>query len=417
MNRIRTLVSSGAATRRMTANNRAVKPPVRIILVALASFALGALVQRIYDAGRRPSSPPGQESAAMVESPRAPIDLTGEPLWAYGFDQAAKPGEKAKPQAPPTRNLRRNEDAAEQTRPRHVAGSTAAYSLVDIRDGQNVADWFPGEHPPMPDVVAHGPARLGAARRGCASCHLPNGKGRPENAAPAALPTAYFLRQIDDFRKGLRYTADPRKPNTNTMIDLARAMTDDEIRAAAAYFGAITWTPWVRVVETSLVPKTRISGNLFLPTTMDRTEPIDGRIIEMPEDEEQAETYRNPHSGFVAYVPVGSIAKGKDLVTTGGMRVVENRIVQGKTTACGTCHGPDLMGVADVPPIAGRSPSYIVRQLYDIQKGSRNGPSAQLMKLVVANLTAEDMADIAAYVSSRPIGAAPPTTRLTAAAR
>jgi cytochrome c553 len=38
------------------------------------------------------------------------------------------------------------------------------------------------------------------------------------------------------------------------------------------------------------------------------------------------------------------------------------------------------------------------------------------MKLVVANLSAEDMLDIAAYVSSRPVGGAPSTT-LTAAAR
>ena len=59
---------------------------------------------------------------------------------------------------------------------------------------------------------------------------------------------------------------------------------------------------------------------------------------------------RNPHVGFVAYVPMGSIEKGKDLVTMGGMRVVNNTIVQGKTTACVTCHGLDLMGVTDIPP-------------------------------------------------------------------
>jgi cytochrome c553 len=150
------------------------------------------------------------------------------------------------------------------------------------------------------------------------------------------------------------------------------------------------------------VPKTRIAGNLFLTADHTPAEPIAGRIIEAPENEELAETYRNPRSGFVAYVPVGSIEKGKDLVTTGGMKIVGNQIVQGKTTACSTCHGLDLMGVADVPPIAGRSPSYIVRQIWDIQQGTRNGASAQLMKLVVANLDEEDLVSIAAYVSSRP---------------
>ena len=384
---------------------------IRIVVVGLVCFALGAVAQRLYDRSQTPrletvqkvEAPlaPGGAGETHAAPPTAPVDLTGEPLWAYGFSSPATPGEKAKPQAPPSRKLRPNEDATEQTRLRHVEGSRAAYSLVDIRDGQNVVDWFPEDHPPMPDVVAHGPIRLGALRRGCASCHLPNGHGRPENATPAALPVAYFIRQIDDFRKGLRFTADPRKPNTPTMIDLAKAMTDDEIRAAAEYFGAIKWTPWIRVVETNLVPKTRISGNLFLPITDDRVEPIAGRIIEVPENEEQAETYRNPHSGFVAYVPVGSVKKGEDLVMTGGMRVVNNTIVQGKTTACTTCHGLDLMGVADVPPIAGRSPSYLARQLFDMRQGARNGPSAQLMKLVVANLTADDMLAIAAYLSSR----------------
>ena len=398
---------------------------VSALVLAIACFALGAVVQRLYDS-RRPAALPQRVQAVTPQpAPAAPaveeqpaqsmaaVQFDHEPLWAYGFDRPPKPGEKAAPQNPPNRNLRPNEDAAEQTKPRRLEGSGATYALVDIRDGQNVIDWFPGEHPPMPNVVVHGPAALGKATRGCASCHLPTGKGRPENAQPAGLPATYFIRQIQDFRSGLRHTADPRKPNTNTMIDLAKAMTDDELKAAAAYFNSLKFTPWVRVVETNLVPKTRINGNLFLPTEEARTEPIAGRIIEVPEDEEQAETYRNPHSGFVAYVPVGSIKKGKDLVTTGGMRVVGDKIVQGKTTACGTCHGVDLMGVADVPPIAGRSPSYIVRQIWDIQQGTRHGASAQLMKLAVANLNEDDLVAIAAYVSSRvPTSAAVPATQV-----
>jgi len=83
------------------------------------------------------------------------------------------------------------------------------------------------------------------------------------------------------------------------------------------------------------------------------------------------------------------------------MRVVGNEIIQGKTTPCVTCHGLDLMGVADVPPIAGRSPSYIVRQIWDIQQGTRNGAAVQLMKQAVAQLNGEDLVAIAAYVSSR----------------
>jgi cytochrome c553 len=282
-----------------------------------------------------------------------------------------------------------------------------------VRDGANVIDWFPGDHPmPMPDIIKHGPAGMGDLKRGCGSCHLPNGQGRPENAPTAGLPVAYFMRQIQDFRSGLRRSADPRKPNTNTMIDLARGMTDEEVKQAANYFAAIEYVPWTRVVETDMVPKTRIVGNLFLPISEERTEPIAGRIIEVPEDEEQTETHRNPRVGFVAYVPPNSIEKGRDLVTTGGMRVVGNTIVQGKTTPCVTCHGLDLMGVADVPPIAGRSPSYIVRQMWDIQQGTRNGAAVQLMKMAVASLTPEDLLSVAAYVSSRPVPRTPTSDRL-----
>jgi cytochrome c553 len=372
-------------------------------MVAVVCFALGALVQRYFDS-RRPAP-----VAEVVPAPTKPtivsptVAFEREPLWAYGFETYAKPDDKAPPQAPPTRELRPNEDATEQTRPRRVRGSSATYSLVDVRDGHNVIDWFPQDHPaPMPDVIKHGPAQgSGNTSRGCGSCHLPNGKGRPENAPPAGLPVAYFMRQLQDFKNGLRRSADPRKPNTNTMIDLAKAMTDEEMRVTAEYFGAIKWTPWIRVIETDVVPKTRITGNLFLPVAQEKTEPIAGRIIELPEDVEQAETLRNPRSGFIAYVPPGSVDRGRDLVTTGGMRVVGNEIVQGKTTPCVTCHGLDLMGVADVPPIAGRSPSYIVRQIWDIQQGTRNGAAVQLMKQAIANLNGEDLVNIAAYVSSR----------------
>jgi cytochrome c553 len=376
-------------------------------------FVLGAAAMRYYDARHaapRVSEAPRPAAAPApppVEAPRvAHVNFDKEPLWAYGFTEPPSPGDKAQPQPPPTSRPRATQDQAEQTRPRRVEGSAASYSLVQIRDLHNVVDWFPGDHPAMPAIVEHGPSAMGDQARGCGSCHLPNGRGRPENASPGGLPVAYFVRQIDDFRHGRRYTADPRKPNTNTMIDLARAMTDAEVTAAAEYFASIQppSTPWIRVVESKTAPKVRYVGNLALPAKEKGLEPLNGRIVEMPEDEEQGDTLRNPHSGFVAYVPSGSIKKGEDLVTTGGMKVVAGRIVQGKTTACGTCHGLHLTGVvgADVPPIAGRSPSYLVRQLWDMQQGTRSGSQAQLMKLVVANLTPEDLVAIAAYVASRP---------------
>jgi cytochrome c553 len=168
-------------------------------------------------------------------------------------------------------------------------------------------------------------------------------------------------------------------------------MTEDEIKAAAEYFGSMKWTPWMRVVEGNTVPKTRLNGGMYLTEEGHEKEPLGRRIIETPENAEGTEILRDARSGFVVYVPTGSIKKGEALVTNGA----------GKTTQCSLCHGADLKGLGPVPGIAGRSPSYLVRQLYDMQQGARKGTWTQLMKPVVAKLTDDDMIAIAAYTSSR----------------
>ena len=57
--------------------------------------------------------------------------------------------------------------------------------------------------------------------------------------------------------------ADPRKTNTAQMIQAAKAMTDDEVKAAASYIASLKYTRWIRVVETETIPKMRIGGNVF----------------------------------------------------------------------------------------------------------------------------------------------------------
>jgi cytochrome c553 len=264
-----------------------------------------------------------------------------------------------------------------------------SFPLANIRDAFGPADWFPGDHPTMPEVVAKGRR---PDVRACSLCHYPNGKGRPENAGVSGLPVTYFVQQMNDFRADVRKSAEPRKANTNVMIQIAKGMTPEEIKQAADYFGSMKWTPWIKVMESKTVPKTRIQGGMYLRLEGTETEPLGMRIIETPENVEHTETLRDPRSGFIAYVPAGSIKKGEALVTTGG---------NGKTVQCGACHGADLKGLGPVPGIAGRSPSYMVRQMYDMQAGARHGVWTELMKPVVAKLTDEDFVSIAAYVSSR----------------
>ena len=299
--------------------------------------------------------------------------------WAYGAD--------APPPAPVTQPNQPDMSL------KHVPGSNLSFTLPQIRDTFGPADWHPGDHGAMPDIVAHGKKPDVLA---CALCHYPNGKGRAENAGVSGLPVAYFMQQMMDFKNGVRNSAEPRKANTKRMAAFAKAMTDDEIRAAAEYFGSIPWTPWIKVVETQTVPKTRIAGGLFLKLEGNETEAIGNRIIEVPDNTEATETLRDDHSAFTAYAPVGSIKKGEALVTTGG---------GGKTIQCGICHGTNLEGIGPVPPLAGRSPSYIARQIYDMQHGARNGSWSALMQKAIANLSAEDIVAISAYIASRPVPA------------
>jgi cytochrome c553 len=266
--------------------------------------------------------------------------------------------------------------------PKHAPGSDKAYTRAQIDDLFNAPDWFPDMHPPMPQVVAHG---NGTTVRACASCHLPTGTGHDESAYVAGLPVSYTIRQMADYKSGAR-------KGSGTMTTMAKVITDDETRAAAEYFASLKPRPWIRVVETENVPKTFVGkGNKRLAYPDGGAEPIGDRIIEIPEDEEIV-LNRDPRSGFVAYVPKGSIAKGEVLATAGG---------NGKTLACSICHGLDLKGLGEVPGIAGRHPNYIVRQLFSIQDGQRSGTSAALMQQVVAKLSVDEMLDIAAYVASR----------------
>src|SRR3984893_12872294 len=305
---------------------------------------------------------------------------TGLPAWAYGFDDAVG----APPADSPDSDARGGPDNGVL---RHLPGSTMSFTLTQIRDNSGPADWYPNDHPQMPDIVAHGHKPNVTA---CSFCHCPNGKGRPVNTNLAGLPYTYILQTLADFKNGARRSSDTRKANTNVMIGFAKSMSDDEIEAAAQYFSSMKWTPWIRVVETDLVPKSRIANGIFLREKGDQKEPIGKRIIETPEDVEAMEVLRDDRSGFIAYVPEGSIKRGATLVMAGG----------GKTTRCTICHGADLMGMGPVPGLAGRSPSYLVRQRYDMQHGMRTGEWASLMMPVVSKLTTDDMLAIAAYLAS-----------------
>ena len=270
--------------------------------------------------------------------------------------------------------------------PKRVPGSDVAITFTQPRNLYSPPDWHPGDHPEMPAIVGSG---RNPGVFPCSYCHLPNGQGRPENASLVGLPAEYIMQQMADYRAGLRTSSEPQMGPPSHMRTVGLNATLEEAAAAAAYFSSIKPRKWIRVVETDTVPETVVSGSMYIEKEGGGMEAIGNRILEMPEDLERTEL-RDSHSGFIAYVPMGSIAKGEQLAAG----------VEGKTRPCAFCHGADLKGLGPIPALAGRSPSYIARQLYDLQTGNRKGLWSPLMAEVVANLTPDDILNIAAFTAS-----------------
>jgi cytochrome c553 len=292
------------------------------------------------------------------------------PTWAFLWDPNVK--------VPPP-----------DDKPNQLVGSNVAFSWKQARDLFFAPDWHPDDHPGMPEIVASGRK---PDVRACGSCHRVEGTGGPENASLAGLPVSYFVQQIADLKSGARKLSGPERPSTQFMMASAKGMTDAEVLAAAEYFATLKPKRIIKVVESETIPKTGPSRLFYVKSQEGGTEPLGRRIVEMPDDVDQFEL-RDSRTTFTAYVPVGSVAKGEALAKTGG---------SGTTTACNTCHGPELKGVGTIPPIAGRSPAYIVRQLYEFQHSGRAGSASAPMKQTAEKLSQDDIIAVAAYTASLP---------------
>ncbi len=265
---------------------------------------------------------------------------------------------------------------------KRLPGSMREYTQTEIDDFFKAPDWYPDDHSPMPLVVSQGnrSKRVWA----CASCHLASGMGHPESANLAGLPAAYMVRHLMEYKMRSHFEPSP-------MHEIATGLSESEMNEASAWFAALKPQKSTHVEETDVVPRTAIQPRLVMRQVIPNggTEPIDGRLIEVPADPQRV-AMRDPYAGFVAYVPRGSIALGKSLATGGS----------GKTADCATCHGRQLKGTSEVPRLAGLSPDYVLRQMKAYKYGFRHGVQANLMKPAVSQLTTQEMIAIAAYVGS-----------------
>ncbi len=258
-------------------------------------------------------------------------------------------------------------------------------TMRQVGDPFGPPDWFPKEHPAMPPIVAHGEKPHVPA---CILCHLPNGNGHPESASISGLTAKYIIEQMHAFRDGDRQNI--RAP---AMIEMADAISEKDLREAANYFAHIprSQQKWIRVVETSRAPANHpgAGGARFFDKGAE-TVPVPPDMIYEVAESEQVEL-RNDHVGFVDYVPMGSLAKGR-VVAMGN---------RGQFRSCGSCHGDDYRGHEDAPRLAGRSAYYLIRQLADMRAGYRKGSALGQMKDIVPKLSDADILNVAAYMASQ----------------
>ncbi|MCO7516468.1 cytochrome c4 [Pseudomonas guariconensis] len=169
------------------------------------------------------------------------------------------------------------------------------------------------------------------AAMACLGCHGPDGKGIAAAGFPrlAGLPAGYLSKQLDDFRAGSRKQA--------VMEPLAKALSDEEIKAVSAYLASMPADP---------AP--------------------DLRRQQMATD------------------PVSRLALYGDW----------SRQIPG----CVQCHGPGGSGVGEhFPPLAGQPAAYLVAQLDAWRDGSRRNDPNQLMVGVAKAMTDEEVKAIAAF--------------------
>jgi cytochrome c553 len=258
----------------------------------------------------------------------------------------------------------------------HLPGSIQTYRREQL--SQIVPDWWPHDHPPMPTIVAAGRGK----GMPCGECHGPTGAGEPHTATLMGLPAAYIIEQVRAFRDGSRAN--------DEMHFEASHVSDADVQQAAAYFtGLHLAAARARVIEAARVPATHIQSWMLVSSKGGASEPIGDRIIELPLDQERIRM-GDARARFIAYVPPGSVARGH-LLASGGADGI---------TACTSCHGADLRGVANAPPLAGRSPTYLTRQLVQVALGNRQGTRLQPMQQVVSHLTLKDMISAAAYAAT-----------------
>ena len=160
------------------------------------------------------------------------------------------------------------------------------------------------------------------------------------------------------------------------------AFTDGQLHDL---FFAPDWHP-----DTSRIPRMMVMGWIYVADPRGGEESLGQRVIECAPDGNRHEQ-RDDQMRYIAFVPPGSLKRGREIATGRA----------GSAQACISCHGDHLRGVGLIPPLAGRSPTYLLRELVAFRNHDRTGASAAPMQLVSAHLTVSDMIAVTAYAAAQ----------------
>jgi cytochrome c553 len=303
------------------------------------------------------------------------LDVRADLPWLFPLNSPASAG---------------GDEPSVDSSPRRLSNSRLQFTDAQLHDLFFVPDWHLQTHTAMPDIVLHGRQPDTFA---CGYCHLPGGQGRPENAALAGLPTAYIVRQVADIKSGARRSA--WHEGTYLPVDLMRKVashvTDGDVLAAAEYFSAQTLRPRVTVIERASIPRMTVAGWIYATDPRGGRERLGQRVIEWAPDSDRHER-RDDEMRYIAFVPPGSVTRGRKIATMGLGDLV---------ASCTSCHGEHLQGIGLIPPLAGRSPTYLLRQLVAFRNQDRTGISATPMQLETAKMTVSDMIAVAAFAAAQ----------------
>lgn len=216
----------------------------------------------------------------------------------------------------------------------------------------------------------------GGAVAACQSCHGAQGEGQPQAGFPriAGQSWAYLQHQLQAYADGSR--------NHPVMGPIAKAMNEDQRRAAAAYYA-------------SLAPGAAAAGSSAGSSA--GLAPASAAASATPSATARS-TARAP-APAPSRTPAAT--RGETLARMGD----EGKGVQ----ACANCHGPDGAGSGQAyPALAGQHESYLVATLKAWRDGSRHSDPSGAMPVIAKSLDDADTAAVAAWYAGLP---PPPVAR------